>query len=82
MAKKNGNGNGKGGERIAIVAGLRTPFARSGTAYKGMSALDLGRAVVSEIVQRTELDPAEIDAAIDNDLRLALFQDPRARGVA
>ncbi|MGH7284453.1 MAG: acetyl-CoA C-acyltransferase FadI [Polyangiaceae bacterium] len=64
MAKKNGNANGKGGERIAIVAGLRTPFARSGTVYKGMSALDLGRAVVSEVVQRTELDPNEIGLCV------------------
>lgn len=64
MAKKNGNGSAKTQERIAIVAGLRTPFARSGSAYKGMSALDLGRGVVSEIVRRTELDPNEIGMCI------------------
>jgi acetyl-CoA acyltransferase len=64
MAKKNGNGSAKTHERIAIVAGLRTPFARSGSAYKGMSALDLGRGVVSEIVRRTELDPNEIGMCV------------------
>jgi len=64
MAKKNGNGSSKNGERIAIVAGLRTPFARSGTVYKGVSALDLGRMVVSEIVQRNELDPSEIGMCV------------------
>ena len=64
MAKKNGNGSAKNSERIAIVAGLRTPFARSGSAYKGMSALDLGRGVVSEIVRRTELDPNEIGLCV------------------
>ena len=55
MAKSNGNGKQKSGERIAIVAGLRTPFAKSGTAYRDMSALDLGRTVVSEILARSEL---------------------------
>ncbi|MEO7113753.1 MAG: acetyl-CoA C-acyltransferase FadI [Polyangiaceae bacterium] len=64
MAKKNGNGSKQSTERIAIVAGLRTPFARSGSAYKGMSALDLGRTVVSEIVRRSELDPNEIGMCI------------------
>ena len=66
MAKSNGNGNGKqkSGERIAIVAGLRTPFAKSGTAYRDMSALDLGRTVVSEILARSELDPKEIGLCV------------------
>lgn len=66
MAKTNGNGNGKqkSGERIAIVAGLRTPFAKSGTAYRDMSALDLGRTVVSEILARSELDPKEIGLCV------------------
>jgi acetyl-CoA acyltransferase len=64
MAKKNGNGSKPSADRIAIVAGLRTPFARSGSAYKGLSALDLGRGVVSEIVRRSELDPNEIGMCI------------------
>jgi acetyl-CoA acyltransferase len=48
------------GRRAAIVAGLRTPFVKSGTAFKGLTALDLGRIVVSELVQRCELEPKEI----------------------
>ena len=47
---------GKGG-RVAIVAGLRTPFAKQGTAYRDLSALDLGKIVVSELLQRSEIDP-------------------------
>jgi acetyl-CoA acyltransferase len=50
--------------RIAIVAGLRTPFARLGTAYRDLSALDLGKIVVSELVQRAELDPREIGLCV------------------
>lgn len=42
----------KDGKRVAIVAGLRTPFARQSTAYKNLSALDLGTLVVSELLAR------------------------------
>ncbi|WP_417763723.1 acetyl-CoA C-acyltransferase FadI [Shewanella sp.] len=52
------------GERIAIVAGLRTPFARQATAYHGMSALDLGKMVVAELLQRCELNPAMIEQLV------------------
>jgi acetyl-CoA acyltransferase len=47
-------------ERIAIVAGLRTPFARQGSAYGGLSALSLGTIVVRELMARAEIDPREI----------------------
>lgn len=51
-------------ERIAIVAGLRTPFARSGSAYRDMSALDLAKVVVSEIVARTDFDPKTVGLVV------------------
>lgn len=51
-------------ERIALVAGLRTPFARQATAYKNLSALDLGRLVVQELVARAELDPREVGLCV------------------
>src|SRR5437868_11877145 len=52
------------GRRAAIVAGLRTPFVKSGTEFKDLTALDLGRIVVSELVQRCELEPKEIDQIV------------------
>ena len=52
------------GRRVAIVAGVRTPFARSGTALKNMSAIDLGKACVAELIQRTSLDGKEVDALV------------------
>lgn len=55
--------NGKGG-RVAIVAGLRTPFAKQGTAYRDLSALDLGRIVVSELLERSELDAKEVGVVV------------------
>ncbi|HEY2510873.1 MAG TPA: acetyl-CoA C-acyltransferase FadI, partial [Polyangiaceae bacterium] len=51
-------------ERIAIVAGLRTPFAKQGTAYKDVSALDLGKIVTAELLARTELDPKELGLVV------------------
>lgn len=52
------------GERIAIVAGLRTPFAKQSTAYRELSALDLAQTVVAELVARAELDPKEIGLCV------------------
>jgi acetyl-CoA acetyltransferase len=67
-------------ERIAIVGGLRTPFARQGTAYRDMSALDLGKLVVRELLARAELDPAEVDLVVYGQaLRLQIRRTSRAR---
>ncbi len=52
------------GRRVAIVAGLRTPFVKSGTAFKDLSALELGRQVVSELVQRAEIPASAIDQLV------------------
>jgi acetyl-CoA acyltransferase len=46
------------------VAGLRTPFAKAGTDLKSLTAQDLGRAVVAELVQRHSLDGKEIDTIV------------------
>ena len=51
-------------DRIAIVAGLRTPFTKSGTALKRMRTIDLATACVKELVQRSELDPGEIGLCV------------------
>jgi acetyl-CoA acyltransferase len=55
---------GSNGRRVAIVAGVRTPFAKSGTALKNFTAIELGRLCVAELLQRTELDGAEVDALV------------------
>jgi acetyl-CoA acyltransferase len=55
------NGNGR---RVAIVEGCRTPFAKSGTAFRDLSAVELGKVAVRELIARAELDPAEIDHVI------------------
>ena len=50
--------------RVAVVAGLRTPFVRSGGDFKDLSAIDLGSIVVNELVARSGLPLAEFDALI------------------
>ncbi len=55
---------GSAGRRVAIVNGLRTPFVKANTVFGELTALELGRAVVSELVQRSELDPNLIDLVV------------------
>ncbi len=50
--------------RVAVVRGLRTPFAKSGTHYAHLSALDLGKLVVAELVQRSGIDPDTIQEVV------------------
>lgn len=52
------------GERIAIVSGLRTPFAKQATAYHGVPAVDLGKMVVNELIKKHDLDPKVIDQLV------------------
>lgn len=56
--------NGSNGRRVAIIGGVRTPFARAWTAYHEMSAADLGSAAARELLARTEIDPTEVDALV------------------
>jgi acetyl-CoA acyltransferase len=53
-----------GHRRVAIVRGLRTPFVKAGSVFSGLTALDLGRLVVQELVQRAEIEPQEIDQLV------------------
>jgi acetyl-CoA acyltransferase len=52
------------GRRVAIVDGCRTPFARSGTDFRKLSAVELGKISVRELVNRTNLSVSEIDHLI------------------
>jgi acetyl-CoA acyltransferase len=50
------------GDRIAIVSGLRTPFARQATAFHGIPAVDLGKMVVGEMLARSEIPPRSLNS--------------------
>jgi acetyl-CoA acyltransferase len=58
------NAFGSNGRRVAIVAGVRTPFAKAGTVLKNLTATELGKLCVAELIQRTELDGNEVDAVV------------------
>ena len=46
-----------GADRVAIIAGLRTPFLKQGTGFKSMTTLELSATVVNELIQRSGIDP-------------------------
>jgi len=50
--------------RVAVIRGLRTPFAKSGTHYARLSALDLGKIVVAELVERSGINPNDVQELV------------------
>lgn len=51
-------------ERVAIVAGLRTPFVRSSGVFRNLSAQDLGTRVISELVARSGVAASAIERIV------------------
>jgi len=70
------------GRRVAIVAGVRTPFARANGILARMSALDLGVAVVSELLARSEVPRDEVDLLVFGQVIPSLTAPNIAREVA
>src|SRR5688572_32898487 len=52
------------GRRIAIVEGARTPFTKAGSAFKSISAIDLGKLCVAELIQRTNLSGNDVQGLV------------------
>ncbi len=50
--------------RIAIVDGVRTPFARIATHFRDLNAIDLGVMVVNELIKRNNLNKDDIDQLV------------------
>jgi acetyl-CoA acetyltransferase family protein len=51
-------------ERLVIVDGIRTPFAKMGTEFAALPADELGRMAVDALLTRTGIDPAIVDEVI------------------
>ncbi|GAB7210344.1 hypothetical protein OS31_18500 [Dickeya oryzae] len=66
------------GDRIAIVSGLRTPFARQATVYHGVPALELGKLVVNELLLRSGVEPEQVDQLVFGQV----IQMPEAPNIA
>ena len=52
------------GKRVAVVEGVRTPFAKSGSAFKNMTSVELGILAVRELLARADVRPDEIDELV------------------
>ena len=50
--------------RVAVVRGVRTPFAKSGTHYARLTALDLGKFAVTELIERAGINPSEVQEVV------------------
>jgi acetyl-CoA acyltransferase len=52
------------GRRVAIVEGVRTPFAKAGSAFANMTAIQLGIVAVRELLERADIPRTEIDQLV------------------
>jgi acetyl-CoA acetyltransferase family protein len=50
--------------RVVVVDGVRTPFAKVGTALAQVGAVELARTAVRELLERTEVERSSIDEVI------------------
>ena len=65
-------------ERLAIIEGIRTPFCKAGTLLKPLPAQELGRVVVTELLDRTGFDRAQLSHVIFGNVA----QPPDAANIA
>ncbi len=52
------------GRRVGVIAGVRTPFAKSGTLFRDATATALARHAARELLYRSEIDGREVDEVI------------------
>jgi acetyl-CoA acyltransferase len=64
--------------KAVIVAGTRTAFARSGTDFRSLSAVELGRAVVKDALDRAGVKGEEVDHLVFG----TVVHDPHAGNIA
>ncbi len=64
--------------KTAIIAGCRTPFVRSGTHFSRLTAIDLGRHAVNELLARSEVPPDAVDHLVYG----TVVHDPQAPNIA
>jgi acetyl-CoA acetyltransferase family protein len=65
-------------KKVVIVDGLRTPYAKMGTAFNNLAAHELGGIVLKEFIERQELNPADINEVIIGNVA----QPPEATNIA
>ncbi len=50
--------------RVVVIDGVRTPFAKSGTSLAEVSAVELARVAIRELIERTGIEPGIVDHVI------------------
>ena len=68
--------------RPVVVAGLRTPFARSGTIYRDAAGATLARHAARELVYRAELPGHEVDEVVVGQVIASVLAPNVAREVS
>lgn len=64
--------------RVAVIAGMRTPFVRAGTHFLAIDQLELSRHAVRGLLDKTGIDPQQIDELIWG----RVLHDPRIPNLA
>lgn len=64
--------------KSVIVAGVRTPFSKAGTVFRHMSAIDLGKLAVKEVLDRSGVRGEDVDHLIYG----TVVHDPHAPNIA
>src|SRR3989304_5964972 len=70
------------GRRVAIIEGVRTPFAPAGTTLRHLSTIGRGKLAVGELIQGTSLDPASVDVLVFGTVIPSVLAPNIAREVA
>lgn len=65
-------------QRIAVIAGTRTPFVKAGTAFKKYSPLDLGVHAVNGLIEKHRLEPESVDELVYG----IVIYDPKIPNIA
>ncbi len=70
------------GRSVAVIAGARTPFARSGTVFRDVPAVELARHCARELLYRSGLPGAAVDEVIFGQVIPSVLVPNVAREVA
>ncbi len=68
--------------RVAIIAGVRTPFAKAGSELRHLNAIELGKLAVGELVHRSGVDPATVDLLVFGTVVASVLAPNIAREIA
>jgi acetyl-CoA acetyltransferase family protein len=52
------------GREVVVLGGVRTPFVKFNSDFRHVSAVELGRIAVREALERSEIDPEELDEVV------------------